>query len=361
MGLNLPIPTLDPGPDYAAALNAALAFVDQHTHNVGSGVQITPSGLNINTSLPLNTNALLGASFLNFNSSTEPNADTSIYSPDGIDIWFLDGNGNNFAITTGGGVNASVGTLTGGTAQAAFVSNVLVVNSVQSTGVPGNIQAQSVLFGNAFTGTDFVTLSAPSTTSTYGLVLPRLPSAQSFVAIDTSGNLSGYAAVSEGINTANLADTSVTQAKLADNSVTPAKLSAFNSAFTGPLTTSFNNTSPAMSGSVNITTSGRPVSVSLQSDGSGSSSYIGVDSPSSGGAVTATYILKRDGTEIYRGRILIDNDGSLQMSSYIPASSVACIDTGATAGTHTYALFFLVNTNLASGWIEHANLFVYEM
>src|ERR1700688_3418987 len=58
MDLPIPVVGVDPGPDYANNLDACLVLIDQHDHSPGHGVQISPSGININADLPINSNNL---------------------------------------------------------------------------------------------------------------------------------------------------------------------------------------------------------------------------------------------------------------------------------------------------------------
>lgn len=51
MGLVLPVPTVELGPDWAIEIDTAFEVVDAHDHSSGKGVPITPAGLNINTDL----------------------------------------------------------------------------------------------------------------------------------------------------------------------------------------------------------------------------------------------------------------------------------------------------------------------
>ncbi len=54
MSLIVPVPGSQMGPDWANNLNSSLTILDQHSHVGGSGVQITPSAININTTLQMN-------------------------------------------------------------------------------------------------------------------------------------------------------------------------------------------------------------------------------------------------------------------------------------------------------------------
>ena len=52
MSMPIPVVGVDPGPDYAENLNAALLILDTHDHSPGKGVAITPAGINITSDLP---------------------------------------------------------------------------------------------------------------------------------------------------------------------------------------------------------------------------------------------------------------------------------------------------------------------
>lgn len=59
MGLTVPTPQEETGPEYAKEISDGLALIiDSHDHSSGKGVAITPAGLNINSDLLLNQNNL---------------------------------------------------------------------------------------------------------------------------------------------------------------------------------------------------------------------------------------------------------------------------------------------------------------
>lgn len=224
--MNLPVPVVgsEPGPDWANDNNACLGIIDSHDHASGSGVQITPDGLNINSNLPFNDYGATGLSLLSFSAQSSITTIDSLYVK-GVDLYYRDGSSNEVRITTGGAVNATSSGISNGTATASFVSTVLVVNSASNT--PANIQCGSVLLGNNVAGSHFLTLQPPNAMAAdYSLTLPSVPAAQQFVSIDTSGNISGYVNVSGGITSTNLASNSVTTAKITDANVTAAKLAS---------------------------------------------------------------------------------------------------------------------------------------
>ena len=187
MNLKIPVPGSDPGPDWANNLNASLTIIDAHTHLNGTGVPITPAAININSPLQMNGFTLSSAGSVLFATQTSPPANLNLYV-DSPDLFFVDGNGNNVQLTSGGSVNATSSGISSGSATASFVGGALVVNSATNT--PGNIQGGSLLIGNNVASSNFVTLSAVgSLASSYPLVLPTIPSQPTLLTIDTSGNI----------------------------------------------------------------------------------------------------------------------------------------------------------------------------
>ena len=119
--MNLLVPTVgsEQGPLYASDINNSLTLIDSHNHSPGQGVQITPSGININAALPFNNNPISGASYVNLSLSTgAPSAAQSLYVQNGSestplpDLWYFDGT-NDIQLTSAGIVNAVAGALPG--------------------------------------------------------------------------------------------------------------------------------------------------------------------------------------------------------------------------------------------------------
>ena len=192
MGLPLPVPGNDPGPDYGFNNNVAFQTIDSHNHTAGKGVQIPPAGININADLSFNGNNATNLLTTRFNPQGSPIAATSpnlncLYTV-GVDLYYNDGNGNQIKITSAGAVNATSSGISSGTASASFISSVLVVNAASLT--PANIQCASILLGNNVASSNYLTLSPPnSMASNYGLTLPPLPSSQKIMTLDNSGNI----------------------------------------------------------------------------------------------------------------------------------------------------------------------------
>lgn len=188
---------VDSGLVWEQNLNADLAILDGHNHSAGSGVQINPTGLDINSDLTFNANNaidLRSARFLSQGSPLAGALDLAAVYVSGVDLWFNDVNGNQIQLTAGGAVNATSSGISSGTATASFVSGVLVVNAAPLT--PANIQVGSVLLGNNVANSKFLTLSPPSAmAANFSLTLPNVPVASSVMTLDTSGNM-GTVAIS---------------------------------------------------------------------------------------------------------------------------------------------------------------------
>src|SRR4051812_48303414 len=95
--MSMPVPVVgdEAGPQYAIDINACLSILDSHTHAPGSGVQITPSAININSDLPINTHNLTGIRSSRYTAQTSPlalAADLDCVYVSGVDLYYNDGN-----------------------------------------------------------------------------------------------------------------------------------------------------------------------------------------------------------------------------------------------------------------------------
>lgn len=108
MGLELPLPTVTPGPDWAQDINDAFDLVDAHDHSSGKGKRVTPSGLNINADLSIGSNSLTATKSLNFTEqSSGITGAGKIYDYNG-DLYFNNGAGVAVKVTSGSAVNNSI-------------------------------------------------------------------------------------------------------------------------------------------------------------------------------------------------------------------------------------------------------------
>jgi microcystin-dependent protein len=195
MNLVVPVVGQEPGPTWASDLNADLGILDQHNHSSGQGVQITNSGININTDFSINSNNLIGVNSVRFNNLTGTIAGTApnlgiIYEALN-ELYYNDGVGNVVQITKTGVINATSSGISSGTATASFSGGTLVVDSNVNT--PADIQAASILIGNpGVASSNFATLQAPSALgANYNLTLPPSNGTGGTVALsyDTSNNI----------------------------------------------------------------------------------------------------------------------------------------------------------------------------
>lgn len=308
---------VDSGLDWEQNLNSSLTIIDGHNHAPGFGVQITPAGLNINGALPLQNNPVTEAQGIVFTPQTSLSTLSAVYSI-GADLYYNDANGNVIQITSGGNVNATSSGISSGTATASFVTNVLVVNAASNT--PANIQGGSILLGNNSSGSKFLTLSPPNAmAANYSITLPSIPASQSFVTLDTSGNLAGTYAIAAGLLRSNLPP-----------------VGQIISASCGNFATASTSLTPVTNLSVTITSTGRPISVFVGSDGTDSGYTSGLGNAFYAVTGFGQVVLLR-GASIIAGQVIT---GGTQ----IAASGINILDPRS-AGTYTYS----VQVNSPSG------------
>lgn len=207
MDLTVPYVNVDPGPDYANNINNSFSLIDAHDHSSGKGVQITPSGLNINAALTFNGNPLTNASYVEFQlQSSGPGVSQSLYvqngseSPARPDLWYYDGS-SAVQLTNNGSVNATIANLPGESYGAGTFTWKQGVGS--TTPAAFDIGAIT-LRPNVAGTTNGITLQTGAISSAWTLTLPTLPSVTSFLTVDSSGNISSATALDGVLTTANL-------------------------------------------------------------------------------------------------------------------------------------------------------------
>ena len=232
MGLIVPTVGVDPGPDWANNLNADLGILDQHNHTPGQGVPIPTSGISINADLPFNGNNATALKSVIFNIQSSPIVATAPYIGciyfSGVDFYVNDGSGNQIRITQSGGVAGSPGSIANLTspASATYVSGTSTFVWQSAANTPANLDAGSVSLRNITANSQGITLAPTAAlASSYTLTLPLVPAAQSFLAIDTSGNITGSINISGGLTSANLsASAGITGSQLANQTVTATQI-----------------------------------------------------------------------------------------------------------------------------------------
>lgn len=192
--MNLPVPIVgvDPGPQYAIDVNSCLTLIDQHDHTPGYGVQITPAGMDINTSLTFGGNFAtdVGGIVLTAQLST-PDINT-IYES-GVDLFYVDGNGNNVRVTQNGAVAGTPGSIANlaSPASASYVAADSTFVWQSDTSIAADMDFGSAIMRNLSPNSTYsLTLQPPAAlASNYSLTLPAIPASRSLLTIDTSGIL----------------------------------------------------------------------------------------------------------------------------------------------------------------------------
>src|SRR5258706_5683760 len=292
MGFPNPTPGQDPGPDWASNLQTSLTTIGAHDHSTGRGVLITPTGININSAFTLNDNNLTAVKEIIFNAQVSPFPGVSphlgsIYVA-GNELYYNDEAGNVVQITLNGSVNSGSGSITGlpsGTASASFSGGTFFWRAATNTGA--NMDAASYILRNNTVNSFGLTLNPPNAlASDYSLTLPLIPGSNSFVTLDTSGNISGSIPTSAGIVGSNIASATITGGNIAAATITGSNigLGTLTEELKDTMSTgvtvgigdlaistssgSFLSSNPAFVDvtnlTVTITTSGRPVQLCLQ-------------------------------------------------------------------------------------------------
>jgi hypothetical protein len=366
MSLVLPTPGVDPGPDYANNQNQDLLIIDSHNHGPGSGVQITPTGLNINTNLSFQNNSPTNVYSIVFsNPSTNSNL-TNLYtapqSGGGItDLFYNDGAGNVIALTKAGLVNATIASLPG----ESYAGGTFTWKQGAGSTTPANFDIGSITIRPNTAGTtNGVVLGPPSgISSQYGVQLPIIPSSTSIMQLDTSGNMIATLVVDNSTleissQTLQIKPKGVTQGLLALRATGSTVVAGgyATSGSSGIATANNSGLQQIPNFSVTITTTGRPVVIGFTGDGTTNESTIGVQSSST--ADQAFFAIERGSSVIYITGI----DSPFTTSSTVlqPASSILYIDPVA-AGTYTYTGQFNSGGATALALVNNAILYAYEM
>lgn len=373
INMNMPIPGvgITSGPQWATDVNSCLTIIDSHDHSAGYGVQITPSGININSDFSLNLNNLTSARSLRMTEQalalSNPTDIDCLYDVLG-DLYFNDGAGNQIQITQGGGIAGTPGSIANLTspASASYVAADQTFVWQSDVNKPANMDAAAYIFRNLTTSSFGVTVSPPNSLgANYALVLPSLPASQKFMTLDASGNMSAPWVVDSStievssntvqvknlgitqaqlataaVTTTKISDGNVTTAKIADANVTKPKLAALGQQLSGS-SGSFTTTSTVYIDitnlTVTLTTTGRSVSLGLISD-QGVLSYIFVE-PSGGTPVGVSGQIKlvRVITDLSIQRYGAGGAAAAGVAAVFPVSSFNYIDSPS-AGTYTYKI-----------------------
>lgn len=341
--MNLIIPTVgsEPGPTWAQDLNASLTIVDSHNHSAGSGVPITPDGLNISTDLPINGNNLTLVRSTKYQVQSSPialPADIGCCYVSGVDLYFNDVNGNQIQITSAGGVAGTPGSIGSLTAPASATYVALDETFVWQSAVnkPANMDFGFAIFRNNTVGSFGLTLSPPSAmAANFSITLPTLPVTTKIMTLDSAGNMGAVTDVDNSTlqivaNVISVKDLGITKPKLA-------ALGQQVSTSCGGFTTASSSFVDITNLTVTITLTGRPVMLMLMADGNGVFPSI-ASATFSGSGKNAKLRFMEGATELAQWQFSqIDSNTTINLPVYLAYMLV-----GASAGAHTYKVQGLV-------------------
>jgi len=354
MFLPLPVVGQEPGPIYGTDQNNAFTILDAHDHSAGSGVQITPDGININTNLPFNGFSPSGVLSVNFNSQSAAIVGTNFASCVGGNLYFNDGSGNQIQITSGGGVAGSPGSIGSLTAPAAATysagSKTFLWTAASTQAAAMDNGAVTIRETNVAAAKGITLASPSSLAADYQLTFPAgLPASNQYFTSNSSGVISFSSA-----NTIAAAITT-TGADAIASQITPAGADTIRdsmqssasgstvgigdvaiSGSSGTFSTSSLSYVDVTGVSVTLTTAGRPVLLSLTSVTQGT---IGFSGNSNTQVIAQFRILKGGVTPIaeYQISSRLNGNSTNTLDFSIPASCLTGMD-AVGAGTYTYKL-----------------------
>ena len=199
MNLTLPLPTLEPGPQWASELNSALFLVDSHNHTPGQGAPLVSASLTVNGDLPFNDfNATILRSTRFFNNSSNLSLPADIgclYEVNG-DIWWNNALGQQVKITSGASLNAGAiggfgGDYATSGALALYTSGITAYSFTQDGTNFADMRNGSVSIYRTGTSDFAVTLKVPSSLSaSYNLTMPTgNPAATTALSVSATGQI----------------------------------------------------------------------------------------------------------------------------------------------------------------------------
>lgn len=196
MSLPVPVVGVEPGPDYASDINACMSLLDSHDHTPGKGLPITPAAISITQDLTFNNFSATNLASAVYTSQTSISTIQSTYVK-GVDLYYRDGNGNEIQLTISGNPAGGGGSITGlpdGTAGVDYSTGVYTFSSATNT--PADLQIGSLSLGNIVANSKYLTLNPPNAmAANYSLNLPSLPAGNSYLLLDSLGNITTGALV----------------------------------------------------------------------------------------------------------------------------------------------------------------------
>ena len=239
MGLTLPTPGQEQGPDYAVEINNDLSLIDTHNHSPGQGEPVTPSGINISSDLTFLSNNAVALRSIRFTTQGSPlslGTDIGCLYENGVDLYYNDGNGNQIRMTQGGSIAGTSGSITNLVSPASVVYNsgTATYTFESDTSIAGNLDGGSITLRNISPNSTFGTTIAPASAlvSNYTITLPgSAPGSISIMRMDSSGNVSANLVVDNSTivttsNTLQVPSQGITATQIANATITATQLSS---------------------------------------------------------------------------------------------------------------------------------------
>ena len=348
MSLIISTINVDSGLAWEQNLNSSLTILDGHNHANGSGVQINPTGLDINADLPFGSNNATFVRSVRFTPQTSPlslSTDIGCIYESGVDLYYNDGNGNKIQITASGGVAGANGSISGLTSPASASYNSGTGTFLWKAGstTSANMDMAAITIRQFASGSpNGVTIQSPaSLAANYTLTLPTAiaSASNSFISSDTSGNL-GYLNVDNSTLVV-----STGQIQVPNGGITRPKLASVGqqvSSSSGTFVGSSTSFVAITNLTVTITTSGRPVMIWAQYDGLGTATDIA--------ATSTTFLQLLRGSTVI-GYYTLSGSGIEQM---FPLQMDAV-----SAGTYTYS--YQIRGTGGSYFAENIVMVAYEL
>lgn len=367
MNLVLPTVSTTPGPLWATEINTALSTVSDHNHTFGNGAPIPSAALGINADLSFAGNAainLKGTVYADIGST--PTFTNGVYV-NSNNMYFRDGNGNAVQITNAGAIVGSPGNISGLVGTSAGVAYNLGTATfifTKDVNQSASIDVGPITTRLTSTSSNGVTIMPAAGTTNWTLTLPAAAVSGARLFGVNSGTMSNVAVDSTlaltsstlgvaplGIQTANLADASVTGAKL---SAVTKNLSSSCGVYSVP-SDSLSHAITNLSTTVNLLTT-RPLVACLQYDGAG----IVTNNPSCIETDTRVDIyIRLSGANTADGAFckIIAPYGATSFS--IPVSSVSHVFVPTATGITNVTAYAVNQGGIAT--ISYAKLLVYQL
>jgi hypothetical protein len=375
MDLVLPTVSVTQGPLWATEVNEALTTIDAHDHSTDKGVKITPTGLNINTDLPINEHVLQEVGSVELVNQVAPLTTASVVNQSGGDLYWTNSSGTPVQITSGGSVIAASDGISRRFESFSVVANkvispadtfsYLAVNTgsayqitlPSAAGVPAG-RFYEIADATGTAGTNNITVALDGTDTSNGSTGSVVLNYNRIRARFESDGVSNWTMTVIGgtlqLQTAQYADGSVTTAKILDANVTPAKLSASGyqaSASSGTFTRTATSYADVTNLTVTVTAnSGRPVQLYIYCDSA--SGFISASRGAS--SVSTQFQVLRGVTVIYEGLLNMTATGSTTVITSIPAG-ISFPDLPG-AGSFTYKVQAKVNNGTSAETITFSDI-----